>query len=105
MIDLVEERTKETALHPLGKLPEGSTGSIQAVAMDRWPAYLGAVAQALPEAAIVFDKLLSLRSTLRAASAGCLPAVGSMSSNTSTRRQIKSVVRNTGNSAPPATTP
>ena len=56
VIDLVEERTKEAALQLLGKLPGGSTGSIQAVAMDMWPAYIGAVEEALPEAAIVFDK-------------------------------------------------
>ena len=31
------------------------------------PGYLGAVERALPEAAIVFDKVLSLRSTLRLA--------------------------------------
>ena len=37
VIDLVEERTKEAALQLLGQLPEGSTGSIQAVAMDMWP--------------------------------------------------------------------
>ncbi len=73
VIDLVEERTKEAALHLLGQLPEGSTGSIQAFAMDMWPAYLGAVQQALPEAAIVSDKLLSLRSALRAASGWLSP--------------------------------
>lgn len=56
VIDLVEERTKEAALQLLGQLPEGSTGSIQAVAMDMWPAYIGAVEQALPDSAIVFDK-------------------------------------------------
>lgn len=62
VIDLVEERTKEAALQLLGKLPKGSidcngsTGSIQAVAMDMWPAYIGAVEEVLPEAAIVFDK-------------------------------------------------
>ena len=56
VIDLVEERTKEAALQLLGQLPEGSTGSIQAVAMDMWPAFMGAVEEALPEAAIVFDK-------------------------------------------------
>jgi transposase len=56
VIDLVEERTKEAALHLLGQLPEGSTGGVQSVAMDMWPAYIGAVEQALPEAAIVFDK-------------------------------------------------
>ena len=56
VIDPVEERTKEAALQLPGQLPEGSSGSIQAVAMDMWPACIGAVEQALPEAAIVFDK-------------------------------------------------
>ena len=56
VIDLVEERTMAAALQLLGQLPEGSTGSIQAVAMDMWPAYIGAVEQALPDSAIVFDK-------------------------------------------------
>jgi transposase len=56
VIDLVEERTTQAALRLLGQLPEGSARSIQAVAMDMWPAYMGAVDQALPEAAIVFDK-------------------------------------------------
>ena len=56
VIDLVEDRTMESALELLAQLPEGSTGSIQAVAMDMWPAYMGAVERALPDAAIVFDK-------------------------------------------------
>jgi transposase len=56
VIDLVEDRTKDAALQLLGQLPEGSAGSIQAVAMDMWPAFMGAVEEALPEAAIVFDK-------------------------------------------------
>lgn len=56
VIDLVEERTTEATLRLLALLPEGSKSSVQAVAMDMWPAYIGAVEQALPEAAIVFDK-------------------------------------------------
>jgi len=56
VIDLVEARTKEAALQLLGQLPEGAAASVQAVAMDMWPAYIQAVEQALPEAAIVFDK-------------------------------------------------
>lgn len=56
VLDLVEERTTEAALRLLEQLPEGSTGSIQAVAMDMWPAYIAAVERALPDAAIVFDK-------------------------------------------------
>jgi transposase len=56
VIDLVEERTTEATLRLLALLPEGSKSSVQAVAMDMWPAYIGAVEEALPEAAIVFDK-------------------------------------------------
>jgi transposase len=56
VIDLVEHRTKEAALKLLGQLPRGSSGSIQAVAMDMWPAFISAAEEALPEAAIVFDK-------------------------------------------------
>ena len=56
VIDLVEERSSEAALGLLRGLPEGSAGSIQAVAMDMWPAYIGAVTEALPEAAVVFDR-------------------------------------------------
>lgn len=56
VIDLVETRTKEATLRLLELLPEGSRSSIQAVAMDMWPAYIGAVEEALPDAAIVFDK-------------------------------------------------
>jgi hypothetical protein len=41
--------------------------------MDRWPACIGAREQALPEAALVFDKLLPRRATLRAASAWLSP--------------------------------
>ena len=56
VIDLAEDRTRESALKLLGQLPEGSTSSVQAVAMDMWPAYVGAAEQALPDAAVVFDK-------------------------------------------------
>lgn len=56
VIDLVEDRTREAAVNLLRQLPEASTRSIQAVAMDMWPAYIGAVEQDLPRAAIVFDK-------------------------------------------------
>ncbi len=85
VIDLVEERTKEAALHLLGQLPEGSTGSVQAAAMDMWPAYIGAVEQALPKAAIVCDKFQIIKHLNEVVD--------------------KSGVRNTGNSAPPAITP
>lgn len=56
VIDLVEERTTEATLRLLALLPEGSKSSVQAVAMNMWPATIAAVEQALPEAAVVFDK-------------------------------------------------
>lgn len=103
VIDLVEERTMEAALQLLGQLPAGSTGSIQAVAMDMWPAYIGAVEQALPDSAIVFDKLLPLRSTLRAAF-GWLSPFGRLHIKKHLNEAwTKSAVRNTNTSAPPGT--
>ena len=56
VIDLIKGRTTPAALHLLGQLLEGSRGSIPAVAMDMWSAYIGTVEQALPESAIVFDR-------------------------------------------------
>lgn len=56
VIDLVEDRTRESALKLLRQLPEGSSASIEAVAMDMWPAYKGAVEEVLPQAVIVYDK-------------------------------------------------
>jgi transposase len=56
VIDLVEGRTKESAVGLLGQLPPSIARGIEAAAMDMWPAYTGAVAENLPEAVIVFDK-------------------------------------------------
>lgn len=56
VIDVGQERTKETAAALLAALPEESTKTVEAVAMDMWPAYIHAVEEALPEAAIVFDR-------------------------------------------------
>lgn len=56
VIDVGQERTKETAVALLAALPEESTKTVEAVAMDMWPAYIHAVEEALPDAAIVFDR-------------------------------------------------
>lgn len=56
VIDLVEERTLDSTRQLLGLLPAGSTTSVLAVSMDMWPAYVHAVGEALPKAAIVFDR-------------------------------------------------
>jgi transposase len=56
VVDVCEGRTKEAAAAMLGALPGAVTESIEAVAMDMWPAYIGAVEEKLPEAAIVFDR-------------------------------------------------
>jgi transposase len=56
VIDVVEERTKEATLELFSRLPKESLEGIEAVAMDMWPAFIGAAGEALPEATIVFDK-------------------------------------------------
>ncbi len=56
VIDVVEERTREATLKLLTQQPKESLAGIEAVAMDMWPAFIGAVGGALPEASIVFDK-------------------------------------------------
>jgi len=56
VIDVVQERTKEAAAGMLEALPEPMTAGIEAVAMDMWPAFIGAVEEKLPKAAIVFDR-------------------------------------------------
>lgn len=56
VIDLAEGRTTEAAVGLLKLLPEGSAASVQAVAMDMWPAFINAVTEVLPDSAIVFDR-------------------------------------------------
>lgn len=56
VIDIIEGRTKEATVELLTRLPRETLDNIEAVAMDMWPAYIGAVAEVLPEAAGVFDR-------------------------------------------------
>jgi transposase len=56
VIEVCKDRTKEGACEILRSLPASATKSIEAVAMDMWPAYIAAVEEQLPEAAIVFDR-------------------------------------------------
>ena len=56
VIDVAPERTQEAAGGLLRKLPEQQREKIEAVAMDMWPAYIGAVEAVLPSADIVFDR-------------------------------------------------
>lgn len=56
VIEISLDRTKESARELLGSLPPAITKSIEAVAMDMWPAYIGAVQEQWPEAAIVYDR-------------------------------------------------
>lgn len=55
VLEVVEARTQEAATTLLQSLPEASRESVQAVAMDMWPAYLQAMEQVLPKAIHVFD--------------------------------------------------
>jgi transposase len=54
--EVVESRTKEATMAMLRGLPETTRASIEAVAMDMWKGYRGAVGEVLPEAIIVFDR-------------------------------------------------
>lgn len=56
VVEVVEGRTKQAAKKLLASLPAQVSQSIEAVAMDMWPAYISAVDEVLPEAAIVFDR-------------------------------------------------
>lgn len=56
VLEVAEERTTEAAAGLLRDLPEEVRNGIEAVAMDMWPAYISAVGEVLPEAAIVFDR-------------------------------------------------
>jgi transposase len=56
VLDLVPERTLEAAAGLLQTLTPAQRASVKAVAMDMWPAYMGAAKQCLPQADIVHDK-------------------------------------------------
>ena len=56
VIEVVPERTQEAAETLLCALPEEARKAIEAVAMDMWPAFIGAAGKILPKADIVFDR-------------------------------------------------
>lgn len=56
VVDVAPGRSKDATKAMLEALPKSHTETIQAVAMDMWKGFIGAVAECLPEAAIVFDR-------------------------------------------------
>lgn len=56
VLDLVPERKLEAAVGLLQTLTPAQRLSVKAVAMDMWPAYMGAARRCLPQADIVHDK-------------------------------------------------
>ena len=56
VLDLVPERKLVAAVGLLETLTPAQRLSVKAVAMDMWPAYMGATRQCLPQADIVHDK-------------------------------------------------
>jgi transposase len=57
VLNLVRGRTQEAAQELLETtLSQEQRAGVQAVAMDMWPAYMGAVRETLPKASIVHDK-------------------------------------------------
>lgn len=56
VLEVVEGRKEEDARDLLKSLPEEVRGQIEAIAMDMWPAFIGAAGKELPEAEVVFDR-------------------------------------------------
>lgn len=56
VIELCPGRTKESAGTLFESLPKALRDTIQAVAMDMWPAFINSCAEHLPQAAIVHDR-------------------------------------------------
>ncbi len=56
VLDLMPERKLDTAVQLLETLTPTQRESVQAVAMDMWPAYMSAAKTCLPQADIVHDK-------------------------------------------------
>jgi transposase len=56
VLDLVPERTIKATVSLLGTLSSSQCASVEAVAMDMWPAYISATSACLPQADIVHDR-------------------------------------------------
>lgn len=56
VLDVIKDRTEEAAKTLLKNLPESKREAIKAVAVDRWPAFMKAITEVLPQAEIVHDK-------------------------------------------------
>lgn len=56
VLDLVPERKLAAAVSLLETLTPAQRGTVKAVAMDMWPAYMSAAKQCVPQADIVHDK-------------------------------------------------
>lgn len=56
VLDVVPKRTSEAASLLLGTLTPAQQAGVKGVAMDMWPAFMGAVKQRLPQADIVHDR-------------------------------------------------
>jgi transposase len=56
VLEVVEDRTQESAEKALESLPEEQLLKIEAVAMDMWPAFMGAASVKTPNADIVHDR-------------------------------------------------
>ena len=56
VLEVVRERKKAAAVTLLESLSESQRASVKAVAMDMWPAFMGASRRCLPQADIVHDR-------------------------------------------------
>ncbi|RYD30071.1 MAG: hypothetical protein EOP86_20610, partial [Verrucomicrobiaceae bacterium] len=67
IIDVAEDHKREATVKLLTQLPERSLAGIEAVALDMWPAFIGAVEGLVAKVPIAFDNCCRSGSTLREA--------------------------------------
>lgn len=56
VLDVVQDRTEESAKNLLQTIPEIKRSEIAATSVDMWPAFIAAIESVLPQSAIVHDK-------------------------------------------------
>lgn len=66
VLDVVPERTKQAAIALFQTIPESQRAAVRAVAMDMWPNFMAAQAEALPNAETVHDKFHVVRELTKA---------------------------------------
>jgi transposase len=56
VLDVVQDRTEESAKNLLQTIPEAKRSEIAATSVDMWPAFIAAIESVLPQSSIAHDK-------------------------------------------------